>query len=529
VLSDTARAPRIQRFFPFAGVISAQKVLPRLYDAAVVVSLTIFHAVLGAKYRAAPIAYDERYFLNEGWSVFKGLVPYRDFQEFKPPVIFFVHALGLQLFGLEGMGYRNLLSLLSLAGFLALTAAMLTRGTHRLLVIGVVALMIDHFYDDALHNSVIDDAESLALDFFMLGCGVLLMRVKWERARWFVGGVLLALSPLSKEPMVLAVALAWVSLLLLHRIESGTAAAKRFAMASAAGAVAVGTTWLVYMLVTRSLGAYIEEVELSIAYTKNYAYQVRWAQRAPEGGELAEAWRRLCKGYFNAAHLAVFVPFFAALAMLSGRRWPVAIAALATGAASLYAVSVGAGFAARYFIMAMAGTFFCVVLGVIALDDQMRMTGRRLRAWMGITWLAVALATTGDRLGTEWKKYAGYQPAPPPVSEEDVAFVGAHSAPGDMIWTTDDPLLYVYSDRLCAFRGGIVLDEVIEYYPGRTDEERLAPIRAGLVKNRPKVVIFGDLQVGPYRKQRYMNALVFPFLSDGGYLPMGARYFVRPD
>jgi hypothetical protein len=235
----------------------------------------------------------------------------------------------------------------------------------------------------------------------------------------------------------------------------------------------------------------------------------------------------------------VFTPFFAALVamlVLPGRRRIVAGGALVTFVAALYAVTIGGGYAARYFIMAMAGTFFCVVLGVIALDEYAKRWGSRagrgrahLPLALGAGCLGLALATTGPRFVSESKKYAGYGPPPPLVSQSDIDFVHRHTSPGDKIWTTDDPLLYVYSDRQSAFRGGIVLDEIIEYYPGNTDAERLSVIREGLEENRPKLVIFGNNMVGPRRKQRYTRALVMPFLRDGGYIKLNDRFYLRPD
>lgn len=516
---------------PRRAALAAQSQLPRVYDALAVVWLTVFHHVLGVKYRFAQIAYDEHYFLIEGWSVLKGQVPYRDFQEFKPPVIFFVQALGIQLFGMEGLGYRKFLALLSLAAFLALTVALLSRRINRLLVVAALMLMIDHFYDDGFHNGVINDAETLALDFFMLGTGVLLTRTRWERTQQVLGGVLLALSPLSKEPMAFATVAAWLSLLLLHRTESADkGASRRFALFTTAGVAGVAATWLAYMLATRSLDWYVLQLKLSIAYTKNYAYQLRWASRAPPGGPLAEMARRLTAGYVNAAHLAVFIPFFLSLVTLPARRrLVVAIGALVTFAASLYAVSVGGGFAARYFIMAMSGTFFCVVLGVIALDAFFKPSGRDRSLWVGAACLAMACAMTLQRFGTEWKKYSSYEAPPPPVPQSDIDFVRAHTSPTDKIWTTDDPLLCIYADRENAFRGGIVLDEIIEYYPGNTDEERLSVIREGLIENRPKLVVFGNTMVSARRKKRYTKALVLPFLRDGGYVRLNDRFYQRPD
>jgi hypothetical protein len=504
--------------------------MPRVYDAIVVVWLTVFHHVLGVKYRFARIAYDEHYFLAEGWSVLKGQVPYRDFQEFKPPVIFFVNALALELFGMEGLGYRKFLALLSLASFLALAVALLSRGIHRLIVVAALMLMINHFYDDGLHDEGIIAAETLALDFFMLGTGVLLTRTRWVRTQQVLGGVLLALSPLSKEPMAFPTVAVWLSLLLLVRAEAGEqSAAKRFALFTIAGVASVATTWLAYMLVTSSLSWYILQLKLNFAYAENYAYQLRWAARNPPGGPLAEMVRRLRHGYVNAPHLAVFIPFFLGLLTLPGKRRRVVSAAVVTFAASLYAVSVGGGYAQRYFIMAMTGTFFCVALGAIALDALSRRPGRDLSVWVGAACSAMALVMTWPRFGAEWKKYGSYEPPPQLVPQSDIDLVLEHTRPGDKIWTIDDPLLYIYTDRENAFRGGFVLDEIIGYYPGNTDEERLSVIRDGLVENRPKLVIFGNSMGSPRRKRRYHKALTLPFLRDNGYVRLNDRFYVRPD
>jgi hypothetical protein len=515
---------------PTRFAVAWQRLQPRAYDALVLVGITLFHHVLGVKYRFAQIAYDERFFLNEGWSVLMGQIPYRDFQEFKPPVIFFVHALGIQLFGLEGLGYRKFLALLSLSGFLVLALALLSRRDHRLLAAAVLMLMVNHFYDKGLHHAVINNAETLALDFFVLGTGVLLARTKWERTQLVLGGVLLSLSPLSKEPMAFATAAAWLTLLILRGIEAGSwQAARRFALYTIVGVAGVAASWLAYMLVTDSLSWYVLQLKLNFAYTENYAYQLRWASRNPEGGKLAEMFRRLHRGYANSAHLAVFIPFFVALLAWPGRRRLVSAGALLTFAAALYGVSIGGGFADRYFIMGLTGTFFGVALGVIALDELTKRWRDSVAHGLGVLSMGVALFLTWPRFAQEWKRYGSYAAPAPPVSQEDIAFVHQHTSPGDKIWTTDDPLLYPFSGRESAFRGGIVLDEIIEYYPGKSDKERLAPIRQGLEEKRPKVVVLGDTRVRARRKRRYMRALVMPFLRDNGYIKLSARYYLRPD
>ena len=505
--------------------------MARVFDVMTIGFVIGFHRILGKRFFSAQFGFDEHYFVWEGYSVTKGMVPYRDFFEFKPPMVILVNALGLKLFGLEHMAFRQILVLLSLAGFLSLTIALLSRATNRWLVAALMALMINHYFDGTLHDSTVNNAESVGLEFFMIGCGVLLVETRWERTQLVLGGAILALAPLSKEPLALATVAAWLSILLLHRFEAARGRKnRRFVLYTTIGVASVVATWLVYMLVTHSLGSYIAQTKMSLSYAKNYAVQLGWYPKSSADGELAEAWKRLHKTYVNAEHLAVFVPLFvAALALRSGPRILIGVAALACEIAGIYGVTIGHAYAGHYYVMAMTGTFFFAVIGAIALDDYSKRRPGPMRRWIGLSAAAVALVTLWPRFSDEREKYATYQPPPPPVNMEEVALVKQLSSPGDRIWTLGEPLLYVYSDRLNAVHWGGTFDELIAYFPGSTDEERLAGERAALVRNRPKLVVFGEDPVPGYgRKQRYIKALVMPFLTEYGYTKVHDKVYARP-
>ena len=192
-------------------------------------------------------------------------------------------------------------------------------------------------------------------------------------------------------------------------------------------------------------------------------------------------------------------------------------------------MTIGHAFAGHYYIMAMTGTFFFAVIGAITLDTHSKRRRGVLRSWIGLSAAAVALVTLWPRFSDEREKYATYQPAAPPVNMADVALVQSLSGPGDRIWTLGEPLLYVYSGRLNAVRWGGTFDELIDYFPGQTDEARLAGERAALIRNRPKLVVFGDDPVPGYgRKQRYLRALVMPFLTELGYTKVNDKVYARP-
>ena len=507
-------------------------VVARAFDALTLAFVFGFHRLIARKFLYAQLGFDEHYFIWEGFSVVKGMVPYRDFQEFKPPMIFFVNAAAIKFFGLPEMAYRQMFVSLSLCAFLTLSIALLSRGVGRWFIGALMALLINHYFDGGLHDSTINNAESLGLNFFAIGAGVLLLATRYKRTQRVVGAAIMALSPLSKEPLAIATVAAWACLLVLNHFESKEEHPTRsFVRDTVAGVVGVLGVWLVYMLATHSLGWYIFQLKLNIAYTKNYAIQLGWFPKNPGDGELAESWRRLRETYVNWARMGVFVPLFvAAVALWPGvRRKAIGLFAFACLAAGLFAVTVGKGFAPHYYIMAMTGTFFCAVLGAITLDGLTRRTSASLHRWVGATWVAVAVIALWPRYSDEREKFATYKPVDPPVSQTHVAIVKANSQPGDKIWTLGEPLLYVYSDRVSAVREPAVVDELIEYYPGSTDEERLRPEREELIQNRPKLIVFGDDPVPGYgRKQRYIRLLAMPFIRDFGYKQIDEKVYARP-
>ncbi|HEY2510632.1 MAG TPA: hypothetical protein VGI39_07245 [Polyangiaceae bacterium] len=498
-------------------------------DIVTVAFVAVFHRVMGASLLHAPYGFDEHYFLWEGYSVTRGMVPYRDFQEFKPPMIFIVNALGLKLFGLEAMRYREFFHLLSLAGFAAIAIALLSRRVNRLLVAALLALMIGHFFYGGFHDSAIDNSEGIGLDFFLIGTGILLTKTRWERTQLALGGVVLALVPLSKEPFVFVTIAAWLSLLVFHQFESRSFhATRRFALFTIGGALSVAAVWFGYMLVTHSLSWYVVQLKESMSYSNEVAIRMGWFPKSPPDGVFKEVWHRLRESYLSYGQLSPFLPLFVAAVAFGGRRSVAGWLALLAFVGAVYGVTVGHGFIKHYFVIAMAGTFFASTFGAIALGDYAERKGREFNRWLGLWWLGVGILGLGPQFLKEQEKYADYKSPNPPVNVAELTFVRTHTTRSERIWTLGDPLLYVYADRLNAIREGNSVDELIDCPPGQSDEECLGPQRAELERARPKVVVFGDDEQLIFRKQRRIKALVMPFLNANGYTKISDKFWVRP-
>ena len=68
--------PRVAAGLPIAGTVLA------------LAATTAAFLLLNKKLTNNGLGYDEEFFLWGGWCIRKGLVPYRDFIEFKPPMVF---------------------------------------------------------------------------------------------------------------------------------------------------------------------------------------------------------------------------------------------------------------------------------------------------------------------------------------------------------------------------------------------------------------------------------------------------------
>ena len=488
----------------------------RLPDVGVLTLLGAIHSIFGRPFLFAPMTFDEQFFLFEGFSLGRGLVPYRDFQELKPPAIFLVNMLALRLFGLQDLRFRYFLAALSMAAFLCVAIALLSRRVPRLLVLTVVALMMSHFFDGTFHDANINNSETAGLDFYLLGIGVLLLETRHRRVQEITGGVLLALTALSKEPFCLPVLATWLALMALRQNESGEERAWRsFAKRTVGGALGLGLLWLGYMLVTRSLGAYLIQLRQIMVYSADHNVMYGVFPKLSFWGTLKEFWKRLQNSYVNAPHLILFTPLWLA-ALLLWRRRNLIMAAATVGVflAALYAVTIGRGFFGHYFLMAMTGTFFWAVLGAIALAERMRDLDRKTQRWILSVVLVVALSSLGPRLDHDWDAWAGLKPPAPPIADSLITLVKRRTARQDRIWNIGMPGLYVFTDRLNASRIPYMHDSLLHFYHGENDAERFAPYRAELDRTMPKLVIFSTSGA---ECARYMSGLVIPFLKDHHY------------
>ncbi|HMI84750.1 MAG TPA: hypothetical protein VK550_11705 [Polyangiaceae bacterium] len=478
------------------------------------------------------LGYDEQVFVWGGWSVLKGLVPYRDFMEWKPPIVFFSHALALKLFGFAGMHFRYFFLLLALTSVVALVASLIQRGADKAVCAAFGLGIVQLFLYPGYHEASLADTESIGLSYYYLGVAALIANTRFRKIAEALGGIFLSCCVLSKEPFAPCVVATWAACYFAVNERFSRRSAFAYLKSTTLGVGIVVGALAVYMVPTGSMSAYLSLVG-------RYATMFRDPQKGYcvlLGGFRAtgHTWSdfntqfQVVRAQFlNPATLGMFAPFFAASLVLVPRRsWALFAVAGVAFAAGLYGVTTTKCFFMHYYVMGQSGVTFFLALGADALGRQLTRFSPGARMWAQTAVLLMLAVQVWPRVDAV-TVVAKDGPAFVEPAAGLVDFIRANSTPEDKIFTTGPPGLYVHVERLAAIRGCTIIDELIPAMPGETDEEKLRPLYNELVKGQPKIV-FLDPEHGP-RKLRHMAAAITPFLNTFNYKKVNETLYLRSD
>jgi hypothetical protein len=477
------------------------------------------------------IQYDEGFFVWGGWSISKGLAPYKDFLEFKPPFVFLTHALALKLFGFENLGYRRFFALFPLASILFLQASLILRRIDCVLATTFAVCIVALFVNPDFHDTALSDSESIGVSYFLLGLAFLIAETKFRNVTDAIGAAFMTCCALSKEPFAPTVLTTWASVFLLRDgLLDFRRRATRYVKFTGLGVGLVIVALCIYMVPTGSMTAYLQMVGRypRIYRDPTHSYCVVLGRFHPSTplGELKTQWDGICKDFLNFGRLGYMAPMFAAgLVYITRRSLPLLAATFAGLVAGLWAVTASNCQWTHYYSMTMAGFFAFLAIGLDTMKAPFWAFDRWGRWFIRLAVVSSAAVTVYPRYDAESGVVHATQLPGDPVPGV-LAFIAANSVPTDRILTTGPPLLYVLADRISAIRESNVIDEILGVYTGATDEEKLRPIHDELVKNMPKIVVL-DPENG-YRKTRHMTTLIMPFLKEFQYRMASENIYVHP-
>ncbi len=487
--------------------------------------------ILNKRFYYNYIAYDEGFFVWGGWSITKGLAPYRDFIEFKPPLVFITHALAQALFGFKDGGYRKFFTILPLGAMLALQFALVGRRIGRVLAMSLVLGAIVLFVYPTWHDTALSDCESIGVSYFCLGLACLLWEGRYLKVTTTLGGFFMSCCVLSKEPFVLVVVFTWLGMFWLRgRPRPTRESVALYARYSLLGVGILVFLLCVYMVPTGAMKAYIKMARgYSTIYSdpkRSYCVALGLPHAATRWGNVKIAWPKIQTSFLNENVLGYLAPMVAAGAIFAFRRSRgLFVVLILTALGALWAPTATICQWVHYYSMTMAGLIFILVAGVDSMTESLRAAERSIRWGTSLAaFLLVALHGWADfakQVDARYVRPAPFDPVPGALD-----FIKKNTVPSDRIFTTGPPIVYPQTNRLSATVESNIIDEILGSYDGKTDEERLHPIYLELVKNKPKVVIL-DPENG-HRKGRHMKALMIPFLTEFKYKKITDFIYLRP-
>lgn len=478
---------------------------------------------------------DEGYFVWCGWSLLKGLVPYRDFMEFKPPFVFLTYALALKLHGLDGFGYRLFFTYFPLASILALQIALLTRKVDKVLAMGLSLALIHLWVTHAFHDYALSDTESIGLSFYFFGTAFLFARSRTSAVAQAVGTALLICCTQSKDPFLPCVVLTWAACFFAStRTGTFREDAVRYVKRSAVGAGVVVLGLCIYLIPTGALSAYLRMVgRYAVIYrdpVQSFCVAGGVFKPTTPLNDLLRQTQALVRDYANFGTMGFLLPFAVCLFVLPRRRsLPLVAGAVLAVAMSLLAVVASNCPWKHYYNMILGGLFFALAIGLDALTPHLRAVTAALR-WVIRASMLMALVMTiwprieaeGHAFGTRTLLPTTGEPAP-----RVFELIRKYTTPADRIVTNGNPILYVQVDRLAGVRESNFLDPILGYYIGQTDKEKLRPVYEEMLKSRPRIVVLDPSFL--YARGRHQAALWGPFIAEQHYKQLTDNVYLRPD
>jgi 4-amino-4-deoxy-L-arabinose transferase-like glycosyltransferase len=475
------------------------------------------------------LSHDENFFVWQGWSLLKGEVPYKDFLELKPPMIFFVNALGILSFGLNDLAYRWIFFCLIYPSVVLFYLSL-----RRFGVLGVFAfLIVLHYviviFGPSFHDGSLNETETLGLVFAVSGLALLLWQspgngrsVHWTK---FIGGFFLGLSILSKEPFLFATVPVLLTYFLFHH-ENRLANLRSHLVTAIVGGLSAALVICAYLLIRGCFLEYVNTVLAELLYSESYAADTGIFRSNSVWKAAVLSLEILHERYYNFSTLALLLPFYAAF--LYRYRLSLFFAVNFVGVAlGAYAITLGHCFFSHYFLTGTVGLLSPAIYGGLFFSNCLRNAKGSVR-WMLIVLvpiycyaIAECIAVSEDSfLRSRWYSYSL------PAYLKDAT--DRLTVPGDHILVVDSPMRYVSLNRRHAFRGGLLIDEMIPFYEGSTEDEKLSRVKDEIEKKLPRIIYAPE--DGPFRarQQKHFRSVLYPIIRDHRYLDLGKGVFALP-
>ncbi|MEI8344818.1 MAG: hypothetical protein WCG06_01965 [Candidatus Omnitrophota bacterium] len=505
------------------------KKLSLAFDIVSIYILAAFTLHLFGKYLPMPISHDESYFVWEGWNFLKGETPYVDFL-LKSPVLMFLNAMGIFLFGLKDFHFRIAVLCMVLPSVVLLYLALRRLGVYGLFAFIVVLHYVTVFFRPSFHDSSINDSEAYAAALAVIGLAMILWNSRGIQKpfQWtiFVSGFFLALAVLTKEPFVFSGIAIVAVFFIFHRMSRSNYFGWHLPTVVVGGLTA-GLFVFGYLAIRGSFFGYFEAMQINRIYAKYYVTDLFGIRFNSIAQMITYDLQKLHANYYNSPILFPLFPFYAAFLWKYRLSFftLVNVIGVLLGA---YGISMGHFHATHYQLIGTVGLLLPAIYGALWLSDFLK--GKDIKyLWLMVPFVVLCVISIGQcaqmaKQGIPKCAWYSYQ-FPENLRDPVKRFTGKN----DYILLLENPMMYIFLERKHSFRWGLLLDELIRGYPGDTEQEKMRLVREEIEKKLPKLIYAPPTSQFWARQQKHLEGVVFPIIRKYGYTDLGDGIYVLKD
>lgn len=487
-------------------------------DFSICIFLTLFIYILSKRYLAGGIGDDEQGVISNGYFIYKGVLPYRDFFVNKPLIFNFISYLSFITLGVNNCAYKLFPFLLIYPSAILFYFSLKKLNIQRFLAASISVYFYFLILLQSFHNFGNFNSETLGVIFTIYAfCSFCLFR---NNLGSFLSGIFAAISINSKEPFLLF--LLPLSLFVFLE-EKPFKINKSKLLYLCLGFIFVNAIFVFYLIFTGSMDAYIDKNDWCYTY----------ATKAKELGLVKIPDNFIGVFIYDLQHILekynyffYFTPFFMIyLFSLSIRKhlnvgFYVCIISVLAG---LYGISLGHRFFEHYFII---GIFPFVAFAVYCAKD---FPVTKQFTVIFILLLSVnILPTFVSELTTNYKPHR-FEDDFPIFMNKVLPIIKKYTKKTDKILIAGHPSLYYLTDRIPS-SVHTVLEQHIFLVSSKKmpTEKRLSMFIDEINNYKPKIIYFQSEYMSPIHRMTFIQKVLFPFIKENNYFDCGNGLFVKP-
>jgi len=423
-----------------------------------------------------------------------GLMPYKDFIEPKPPVIFITNYISLLLGSTLALWNRTLTAILTIITINVLLYSFYLQKIKFVLSLILVTLLTILLLGSTYHDTGLNDAETFGTCFMLLSYALYVISAYnfgYSNIYRLLAGILLGLSILSKEVYLLPTFGLILYMLFINDHEINKRERYKSMISLFTGIFVTMLIFTLYLLYNSALISYIDQIAFNMNYVKNMAVNKGiYPQGLSTIQSLMLTIKILIDDFFSKSNLILVytlnilcVLYYRNNILLNFNNLLIVLIITIFVSLSAVAVSLGHCFWYHYYVIMIPSIFISSIsiLNKIIINNNHKL-------FILIIFVPFIIINNFNDLRFDTLTYTKLSWPRKVWDDNLIRIINKHSSINDYILTLSEPCLYMETNRLNPLPLVSTEDIFIADLPSYESQVSKENIRKKLEINLPKVI-----------------------------------------